>query len=173
MAAGRSGMDSQVRRGALHSTHEERWETNQCIFLTVDMGIEVTRQGRACHCRNAEANPANEELKMTMSEIASIFRIGELFRVVAILVAPAAVPAAVFAQADEIQVYDGSIAASSSCSGTSSSRRCSHGKRSRRAWSRSCRIGFIRVFQFSKESGSIPITTRRGGAWLATWLTPR
>jgi hypothetical protein len=49
---------------------------------------------------------------MTILEIASIFRISVLFRVVAILVALAAVPAIVFAQADEIQVYDASIVAS-------------------------------------------------------------
>lgn len=112
MAAGWSGMGSQVQRGALHSTHEERWETNQCIFLTVDMGIEVTRQAGHATAEMPGATPANEALKMRMLEIASVFRISELFRVVAILVALAAVPAAVFAQADEIQVYDGSIAAS-------------------------------------------------------------
>jgi len=63
--------------------------------------------------------------------------------------------------------------ASCSCSGTSSSRRCSGGKRSRRAWSRSCRTGPIRDFQFSKASGLIRTITRRAGVWPATWFTRR
>lgn len=34
---------AKCQGGTFHSTHEERQETNQCIFLSVEMEIEVTR----------------------------------------------------------------------------------------------------------------------------------
>ena len=50
---------------------------------------------------------------------------------------------------------------------------CSHGKRSRRALLKSCRIGSIPAFQFSKARRSLPAITRPDAVQQATWFIHR